>query len=670
MSLVRFITVGVVLLAPQLASGQAWLPGTAVALVQRAAAHRSLRDRDSSLASWHARAHGIVRFTALTGEAPNQVERVLRADELRVEVDGAWPARSKQVIVAWRDTSFLPNTLRYHRDHLGIVANDFGGTIRIGDGDEVRDLIHPLSGLGLVHYQFAMGDTTTVVSARATVRAVAVQVRPVDPHSAGVIGTLYLDLDRAALVRFTFTFTPASYRDASVENITVTLENSLQQGDRWLPWRQSIAIQRGNPLLDLPWHTVIRGDWTIDDLELDASQPVGRFSGPAIDGMRRPAVGGDWDGALVRQLATLPASDADIAQAQQEASRALGGRSLDGLPGLRLFGRGVSDFLHVNRVQGITPALGARLALGSGTILRSRVGVGLSDHRITAALGLDLPVRDARLSLGASRQLQDVGDVPVTSPMNNSLRTLVSGGDRGDYTLIERVGLTFAAKSGSTNLSVAAGREWSTSVESAFTALDGTIHPNPSLGAAAATVARLVLWRERPAGDGWSLHAEGAAGDSSWGRLAATGQTTLSVGRNSLTMRAELGAGTRSLPGYRAFVLGGPGSLLGVPDRALGGRRTARVEVAWGIPVSIGIPRVAGHYAMRPPSTLSLVVAAGVAGGAMLGLPWAASGRVEPVAGLRLDLWGPLLRLESGIALRTGHLGVAFDLHPAWWSFF
>ena len=298
------LTLGTLLVLAHQAAAQEWASGADLDLVRRAVAQRSLRDADSLFASWRARAHGLVRFTSLVGDPPGQIERVLRADELRVDVFGAGPGRSKQVIVAWRDTSFLPNTIRYHRDHLGIVANDFGGIIRIGGGDEVRDLIHPLSAAGLEYYRFALGDTTIIASARDRVRVVAVLVRPVDPRGMGVVGTLYLDLDRAELVRFVFTFTPASYRDATVSEITVTLENSLREGTRWLPWRQSIAIRRGSPLLDLPWQTMIRGDWEIDDYQLGAAEPPGRFAGDPIDGLRRPMPGASWDGPLADLLTT------------------------------------------------------------------------------------------------------------------------------------------------------------------------------------------------------------------------------------------------------------------------------------------------------------------------------------------------------------------------------
>jgi len=114
---------------------QAWQAGTQIDLIRRAVAHRASRDADTLLAAWQADAHGVVRYLSELDHGDGPVERVIRLDELRVEVYGESPNRSKQIIRAWRDTTFLPNRIDYHRDHLGIVANDFGPTIRLGQGE-------------------------------------------------------------------------------------------------------------------------------------------------------------------------------------------------------------------------------------------------------------------------------------------------------------------------------------------------------------------------------------------------------------------------------------------------------------------------------------------------------------------------------------------------------
>ena len=64
------------------------------------------------------------------------------------------PDSSKQVIVGRRDTLLFPSDMRYHRDHLGIVQNNFPNVIRLGEGDEVKDVPHPLSAGGLAAVRF------------------------------------------------------------------------------------------------------------------------------------------------------------------------------------------------------------------------------------------------------------------------------------------------------------------------------------------------------------------------------------------------------------------------------------------------------------------------------------------------------------------------------------
>ncbi len=643
-----------------------WRSGAAIDVVRRAVTHRVTRDADTLLASWRATAHGVVRFASEVDHGSGPIERVIRADELRVEVYGEAPNQSKQLITAWRDTSFLPNRVNYHRDHLGIVASDFGEVIRLGEGDEVRDLIHPLSSAGLSHYQFAVGDTLTLAGAARPVRVVAVQVRPANAEAAGAVGTLYLDIDRAALVRFRFTFTPASYRDPTVESITVSLENGLQENTRWLPWRQSIVIRRGTPWLDLPLRTLLRADWELSDYSFGEPHGAERFSGAVIAGLRKPGGDANWAAPLVSQLDQLPATDADVTAVEAEAARALGGRLVDGLPAIRLLAGGVSELLRVNRVAGISPQIGAQFGLGRGITARVRGGIGSSDHRVVGKLGLERAVAGAFASLQAERSIVDFATTPVISGVLNSVRTAIAGDDIGDYLLLERVQIGVRLHAGGTRIDLRASREWSWSVASAFTPLHGTSKTNPALGEGPATVLRSAFTRRNSAGEGWSLDAEAGSGLHEWFRLALDGRSRLALGHGALQLRSSGGIGTRDLPSYRSFALGGRGTLPGIPFRAVGGRRSALVDAWWALPFGVPTPPIPTVRRISLPSIAGPFIAAGVAGGG-LRLPWQATGRVEAVAGLRVDLWGPLLRLEAASSLRTGHIGLTLDVHPDWW---
>ncbi len=646
---------------------QTWHRGDSLPLLGRAATQRLTRDADTLLAAWRARAHGVVRMASVIEHGGTSVERVIRADELEVEVYGEAPNRHKQIIVAWRDSSFLPNRIRYHRDHLGIVANDFGATLRLGDGDEVRDVVHPLSPAGLLRYQFAEGDTLRIEAPGQSVRVVSVLVRPIDPTLPGTVGTLYLDIDRAVLVRFRFTFTPASYRDPSVEDITVTLENALQEGARWLPSRQAIIIRRGEPVLDLPLRTVLRADWTIAEYALGVVHPLNRFAGFSVGGLR--GRGGDslWRAPLAQRLEGLPDAQSSIAEMQQDAAAALGGFLLDGLPRTRLLARGISDLLVVNRVGGVTPALGVRRQLGGIGTLGARLAVGTSDARVLGSVALTRTVGGAAWSLGVSRQLADVGDWPAASGIASSLATAFGGGDLGDWTLLERAWLTHRIPLAQGVIDLEVAREASWSVATTFTPVIGEARSNPGLGVGAATVGRMRIARRDVAGDGWQVAVEAGRGAVDWERVAAQARGGIAAGPGRLQIAVEGGVGSEAMPGYRAFVLGGRNTLPGVAYRALGGQRMARAEVGWILPITVPTPPIPNGRGLRLPSRITPFLAAGVAAGGTLGGPWRAGGQVEPVAGLRFDLWGPLLRIETGLSLRSGRFGISVDAHPDWW---
>ena len=92
------------------------------------------------------------------------------------------------------------------------------------------------------------------------------------------------------------------------------------------------------------------------------------------------------------------------------------------------------------------------------------------------------------------------------------------------------------------------------------------------------------------------------------------------------------------------------------------------MEVAWALPASIPTPPVPYARYAPLPSTVAPFLGAAIVGGDDPSAPWRANGAIEPVAGLRLDLWGPLIRFEGGVSLRTGRVGLTVDVHPDWWA--
>src|SRR5690349_5800880 len=181
------------LVAPAALHAQSWNDSAVVELVSRAVTRRTAAQGDSGLRSWHVRAHGVVVFLAQVGEGGTGRPRLVKGDELDVEVYWSAPGQSKQFIRGWRDRRYLPTDIRYHRDHLGIVTDGYGPRIRIGDGDEVKDVVHPLSTEGLTTYEFLLRDSATVSNGGRPVVLDVVDVRPKEVSAPGVIGTIYGD---------------------------------------------------------------------------------------------------------------------------------------------------------------------------------------------------------------------------------------------------------------------------------------------------------------------------------------------------------------------------------------------------------------------------------------------------------------------------------------------
>src|SRR5690349_17231760 len=232
----RWPAVLLLLIVPARASAQDWNSDSAMALARRAIARRAQSAVDTSLHDYKAQAHGFLFFVGQFGEGLTEPPRLVKADQLELEVYWKAPQLSKQRIVGWRDRAELPTDISYHRDHLGIIQNNFGTAIRLGEGDEVRDVPHPLAPGGTDRYDFALSDTTVLVLSQRAVRVVALRVRPRNFATAAVVGTLFVDIASADLVRMAFNFTPKAYLDPQLEDVSIVLDNALWEGRFWLPY--------------------------------------------------------------------------------------------------------------------------------------------------------------------------------------------------------------------------------------------------------------------------------------------------------------------------------------------------------------------------------------------------------------------------------------------------
>jgi len=671
------------MMAARVASAQSWDDPATLALVDRAIARRQAAEA-GGLRHYRAEARGMVFFLAQVGPDPAAAPRLVKADQLRVEVYWEAPNRSKQIISAWRDQAWLPTDLRYHRDHLGIVTNDFGPVIRLGDGDEVRDVPHPLSAGGRALYDFAPSDSLAITTPGGVVRVQGVTVRPRDAGAPRAAGTLYLDGASGALVRFQFSFTAAAYRQADLEGIEVLLENALfatgtggeaRQGS-WLPWRQEIEIRRRTAWLEFPYRTTIRGRWELTDYDFETPHPAGTFAGGAYGGIRAPTTAEGWeeplDAAVERELGGM--RRADLEAVRRDVLAQLGPRAAPRPPARPAIGS-LSELARVNRVQGL--ALGAGLSLspsGSRATFRPTVGYGTSNHRVTG--GLEVTIRGDRseVSLGAAREVRDLSEWPSISGVLNSVMAQEGGHDFGDYVQADRVAVTWRqAIGGDLRLGLAAVSEDPDSLAVAAVPSSGAYRANPALGGPRRISGRLRISRQLPvtplAGFGFALEGEagGGEGGRGFGRMTLEVAGRAAAGPGHLGLIGRFGIGSDHLPAHRSFVLGGRGTLVGAPYRAWGGRRMAWGRAEWRLPVGGPEARIGGLASTGKGMILAPYVAAGWADRALEGLPWVATDRLVPVLGLASELLFKAVRIEAGWAVRSGQFGVVADLSPEWW---
>jgi hypothetical protein len=661
---------------PAAVSAQRWNTPDALGLADRAIARRAGAAADTALHDFRARAHGFLFFLGAFGDGLNEPPRLIKADQLELEVYWKAPGASKQRIIGWRDRAELPTDIVYHQDHLGIVQNGFGRTIRLGDGDEVRDVPHPLAPGGPVLYDYAVGDTITVALPDREIRVIELQFRPRDFQAARIVGTAYLDADDADLVRLAFNFTPVAYLDPSLEDVSIVLDNAFYEGRWWLPRHQEIEIRRHATLLDLPARGIIRGRWDVDQYDFNSGLAPSWFAGPEIVALPKATRDSfPWPTSLADAVQDVaePVRRNDLAAVRAAVAGIAGRHALSGWRRGGLAARGVSDLLRANRVQGVVPGMGA--VWRSGLVeTRARASYGFADRRADGALSARLALGSAALSAAVYREVRDVSDEPVVAPVLNSLGAQEFGDDYGDYARVTgaRLGLEGAA-GGRVRWRAAVSREGVASLTVRAAPASGTYRPNPALGGPAADVVTLGLTR---AGEGFavrrdraydlSLEAGRRDGGTTYLRLAGTAHLLVPAGATRLLVRALGGIASADLPVHRAFVLGGRTTLLGDDFREWGGRVAALLHVEWR--VLAPFPSVALGPAARTPATMTLApyVAAGWADRPLAATPWRATGNTRVTAGVALE-WLGVFRFEAGYGWQSRHTHFAFDVTRDFW---
>ena len=608
-------------IAAREASGQAWNDARARALVEQATDRRARQIADTALADYHAAAHGYLTFLAQVGEGFTEPPKIVKADELALEVYWQAPSLSKQLIAGRRDTLLLPTDINYHRDHLGIIQNNFPSIIRLGDGDEVQDVPHPLSAAGLTQYDYAIRDSLEIHLGPRTLEVYEVRVRPKNDHLPRAVGAVYIDRESGEVVRMAFSFTRSALKDKDLEDVSVVLENGLIEGKFWLPRRQEIEIRRTGTWLDYPARGIIRGRWEICCYEVNKPLPPGIFNGPEIALAPRgtkPTIpfGGQILDSLPSDVRAI--TDADVAKVQEEARALVRAQALARTRSTALSARSVSDFVRVNRVEGISAGGGLTRRLGGGFAVTGRGRYGFSDERGNGRAEISYRrASGAGLRAAAYSDLFDVGDVSERSTAVNSIAAQEFGSDFTDFYHSKGVSLTAA---------FAPALGWNASVEGALELQRGvSVHASPAAGRYESTLPALTLRQDRlglfldrpttlgPLGFEIRSHIEASyvrfLGDgrdsySSLGRISFRAEFERPFGRQRLVAQTLAGTadfGNGFPPAQDLIFMGGPVSAPGYDFHQFATKNAVsqRIEIQTPVPF-VSIPL--GRYGKTPSS--------------------------------------------------------------------
>ncbi|HET7631407.1 MAG TPA: hypothetical protein VFK16_03735 [Gemmatimonadaceae bacterium] len=633
MPLNRVAASALLLFAPSFAAAQAssgWDSPRVDSIVRTAVARRLTQLSDTGLIDYQATAHGYLTFLVQLGTGFPTPPKIVRTDQVALEVYWRSPNLGKQRIIGRRDTTLLPTDIRYHRDHLGIVQNNFPNIIRLGDGDEVRDAPHPLSPAGLELYDYRIADSLRISIPGQTFDVYEVKVRPKDATKPRVVGALYLDRTSGQVVRMALSFTRAALIDPQLEDISIVLENALVGGRFWLPRHQEIEIRRTSTWFDYPIRGIIRGRWEVSDYQLNQHLSTFTFAGPTYDQAPPAALRRyPWTGNI---LDSLPpdvevTTDEDVRRVQAEARALVRGQALRRAQSMRLAAHGLSDFAQVNRVQGLALGAGVEQRLTGPLWVAGHAQYGIDDHEWRGGGALRWRNgRGADVSLFARRVLADAHDEPQRSGVINSMAAQEFGSDATEPFDVKAAGVTATIPAAGFRWTVALSREEQRGV---------AVHATPAEGRFASTIGaprydpwHLALRADRDvpvkwqgAEFTWSVSGDAyrntydsldycppsallqacAAPARTLGRIAAIADVRRPFGDGGLELRSHtvaafVGAtdqGGRYVPPQFLVYLGGPLTAPGYALHLAGGTRgvservEARVPVPF-VPISLG----------------------------------------------------------------------------------
>jgi hypothetical protein len=391
----------------------------------------------------------------------------------------------------------------------------------------------------------------------------------------------------------------------------------------------------------------------------------------------------------------------EIRRVQAEVRALVREQALRRARGSALAARGISDFARFNRAEGVALGAGLKAQFGRGFTASAQGRYGFEDREAKghAELGWQNARGDALL-VRASRDYQDVGDVPERSGLVNSIAAQEFGSDYTDLFRVEKWGAALTTTAGGFSWTLDISSERHDGLVNRATPSSGMFEPEVPADSFRAMRTRFVgtrptiLWYgglELRAGIGLNvLNIESDAPSSAasiHGGTTVRGSADLElqrpVGRLRILSRT-IGAavtGTGQIPVQELVFMGGPITAPGYDYHSLIGNAaiSQRLELQAPVPfpsISLGrFGRSAARATLAPFATAVKLVQSDVNGPSSVPAPAPPFVRVfrrqtaiYPTAGLGLLLFFDLLRLDVARGLKDGRWSFYIDVTRAFWS--
>lgn len=659
----------------------AWNAPRALELIDRAQVRRTESLADTGMVDYQADARGFIYFYL---DRRDIEERTLvKTDQVALQVFWKAPNLTKQVIVGLRDRKSLPTNIHYHLDHLAVVQDNFGDRIRLGDGDEVSDVLHPAAPGASSFYDYRLTDSLSIRTPGVgdPIRVYRLEVKPKDPAQRALVGAIYVERRAGDIVRMEFTFTRSSYVDRELDYINISLENGLWKGRFWLPNRQQVEIRRQLPELGFPAGGVIRGTMSITGYRFNQNLPAWRFNGPRVTMVNEAAARSfafeQPIDAELREMGIGP--EVELGEIRKQAANLVREQILSGLPAARLDVPAASTIARYNRAEGLAGGFGARFAPREQVAAEIYGGWAFGAGHPLARAEATLTRPGFRLGgAGYLNRPVDVAIAPAASGVINTLASALAGSDYTDL---------YYASGGSARLQLPVLRGWAGTFAAraerqrsaeltADVSATGDFRPvhaiddgtffGGSIGLAHRSPSgRAFAWNATLSADGGRLDPEdGDAADFVRPRLdlGVTRRWVPGAGRLDVELSAGAAAGT--LPRQALYLIGGRGTVPGYPFRAYGGDRFATLRTTAS--ADLWAPLIRGRLF-------------GAAGWADVGDPgrdaltaWGAQplGAPKYGVGAGVGIFYDILRVDVARGLSSGgRWELIIEANPSFWDF-